>query len=144
MPFFFHPVLDLVPYGADHSSLGKQTEKTAHWLGLEISPDPIPDQVVFIRSDHYSFIKNGIPALFIKSGFMTVPSDTFNRARTDVEWRSNIYHKPQDDMNQAFDFDAAATHVKVNFLIGYLAANDPRAPVWNKGDFFGNRFTNKK
>ena len=115
MPFFFHPVLDIVPYGADHSSLGIQTAKAAKLLGLKISPDPFPEQVVFIRSDHYSFIKKGIPALFIKSGFMTVPSDTVDRAKSDVGWRSSIYHTPQDDMSQPFLFDAATTHVKINF-----------------------------
>lgn len=140
MPFFFHPVLDIVPYGADHSSLGVQTEKAAKLLGLKISPDPIPEQVVFIRSDHYSFIKKGIPALFIKSGFMTVPSDTTDRSRTDVAWRSTIYHTPQDDMNQPFDFTAAATHVKVNFLIGLFVSNEINSPVWNKNDFFGLKF----
>ncbi|MGZ3755398.1 MAG: M28 family metallopeptidase [Mucilaginibacter sp.] len=140
MPFFFHPVLDIVPYGADHSSLGKQTAQAAKILGLKISPDPFPEQVVFIRSDHYSFIRKGIPALFIKSGFMTVPSDTVNRAISDVAWRSTTYHTPMDNMNQAFDFKAATTHVKVNFLIGYLVANDTGIPVWNPGDFFGKRF----
>jgi hypothetical protein len=140
MPFFFHPVLDIVPYGADHSSLGKQTAQAAKILNLKISPDPFPEQVVFIRSDHYSFIRKGIPALFIKSGFMTVPSDTVNRAISDVAWRSTTYHTPMDNMNQAFDFKAATTHVKVNFLIGYLVANDTGIPVWNPGDFFGKRF----
>ena len=140
MPFFFHPVLDIVPYGADHSTLGKQTEKAAKMLDLKISPDPIPEQVVFIRSDHYSFIKKGIPALFIKSGFMTVPSDTTDRSRTDVSWRSSIYHTPQDDMNQPFDFNAATTHVKINFLIGLFTANEIQPPAWNKNDFFGLKF----
>lgn len=140
MPFFFHPVLDIVPYGADHSSLGNQTKKAADLLGLKISPDPFPEQVVFIRSDHYSFIKKGIPALFIKSGFMTVASDTVDRAKSDVGWRSTIYHTPKDDMNQPFDFKAATMHVKVNFLIGYYVSNDVSAPVWNKGDFFGKKF----
>ncbi|MDQ6815644.1 MAG: M28 family metallopeptidase [Bacteroidota bacterium] len=143
MPFFFHPVLDIVPYGANHSSLGKQTEKAAKMLDLKISPDPFPEQVVFIRSDHYSFIKKGIPALFIKSGFMTVASDTTDRSKSDVGWRSTIYHTPQDDMNQPFDFNAATTHVKVNFLIGYFVCNDPDKPTWNKGDFFGQKFTTK-
>lgn len=144
MPFFFHPVLDIVPYGADHSSLGKQTEKAAQMLGLKIGTDPFPEQVVFIRSDHYSFIKKGIPALFIKSGFMTVPGDTVNRAKSDVGWRSTIYHTPQDDMSQAFDFNAATTHVKINFLIGYFVCEDANAPVWNKGDFFGQKFKRKE
>lgn len=144
MPFFFHPVLDIVPYGADHSSLGKQTKKAANMLGLKISPDPFPEQVVFIRSDHYSFIKKGIPALFIKSGFMTVPQDTVNRAKSDLGWRSTIYHTPQDDMNQPFDFKAATTHVKINFLIGYFVCQEADAPVWNKGDFFGQKFKPKE
>ena len=71
---------------------------------------------------------------------MTVPSDTVNRAISDVAWRSTTYHTPMDNMNQAFDFKAATTHVKVNFLIGYLVANDTGIPVWNPGDFFGKRF----
>lgn len=143
MPFFFHPVLDIVPYGADHSSLGLQTEKAAEILGLKISPDPIPEQVVFTRSDHYSFIKKGIPALFIKSGFMTVPQDKVDRAKSDVDWRSTVYHSPQDDMNQLFDFDAATMHVKINFLIGYFVCNETLAPVWNNDDFFGEKFKKK-
>ena len=144
MPFFFHPVLDIVPYGADHSSLGKQTERAAKELNLKISPDPFPEQVVFIRSDHYSFIKKGIPALFIKSGFMTVPSDTVNRARTDVAWRTSPYHRPGDDMSQPFDFNGATVHVKINFLIGYYVSMEQPSPSWNKGDFFGQLFARKE
>jgi len=140
MPFFFHPVLDIVPYGALHSSLSAQVQAAASYLGLGIAPDPFPEQVVFIRSDHYSFIRQGIPSLFIKSGFKTVPGDTTDRSRSDVAWRSTTYHTPQDDMSQAFDFNAAATHVKLNFLIGLLVCEDPTRPTWNKGDFFGGRF----
>jgi hypothetical protein len=143
MPFFFHPILDIVPYGADHSSLGLQTKKAADMLGLKISPDPFPEQVVFIRSDHYSFIKKGIPALFIKSGFMSTPGDPTDWSKADVAWRITTYHTPQDDMSQAFDFDAATMHVKVNFLIGYLVANEDTSPYWNAGDFFGNKLSKK-
>jgi Zn-dependent M28 family amino/carboxypeptidase len=140
MPFFFHPVLDIVPYGALHSSLSRQVESTAKYMDLKIGPDPFPEQVVFIRSDHYSFIRKGIPALFIKSGFMTIPSDTVDRSRSDVDWRRTTYHTPQDDMSQPFDFNAAATHVKLNFLIGLLVCQDSGRPTWNKDDFFGGRF----
>ena len=130
----------IVPYGADHSTLSNQTQAAAAYLGLGIGPDPFPEQVVFIRSDHYSFIRQGIPALFIKSGFKTVASDTVDRSRSDVDWRKTTYHTPQDDMSQTFDFNAAATHVKLNFLIGLLVCEDAGRPEWNKGDFFGGRF----
>ena len=144
MPFFFHPVLDIVPYGADHSSLSQQVQAAAGYMGLGIGPDPFPEQVVFIRSDHYSFIRKGIPSLFIKSGFKTVAADTVDRSRSDVDWRRTTYHTPQDDMSQAFDFDAAATHVKLNFLIGLLICEDKERPSWNKGDFFGGRLGNSQ
>ncbi|MEP2671584.1 MAG: M28 family peptidase [Cyclobacteriaceae bacterium] len=140
MPFFFHPVLDIVPYGAQHSTLAKPLTATAKYLNIGIGPDPFPEQVVFIRSDHYSFIRRGIPALFIKSGFKTVPEDKVDRSISDVAWRSTTYHKPNDDMNQDFNFEAAGTHVKVNFLTGYQVANDPQRPTWNPGDFFGGKF----
>jgi len=140
MPFFFHPVLDIVPYGALHSTLSRQVEAAAGYMGLGIGPDPFPEQVVFIRSDHYSFIRQGIPSLFIKSGFKTVASDTVDRSHSDVDWRRTTYHTPQDDMSQAFDFNAGATHVKLNFLIGLLVADEVARPVWNPGDFFGGRF----
>ena len=143
MPFFFHPISDVVPYGVQHSSLSKQVEEATKILNLKISTDPFPEQVVFVRSDHFSFIKKGIPALFIKSGFMTSQSDTVNRAKSDVAWRTSTYHTPQDDMSQAFDFDAALTHVRLNFLIGLLVANEPMRPEWNKGDFFGKKFGKK-
>jgi hypothetical protein len=71
---------------------------------------------------------------------MSVPSVTTNWSRSDVEWRRTTYHTPQDDMSQAFDFNAAATHVKLNFLIGFLVCQDNSRPSWNKGDFFGGRF----
>ncbi len=144
MPFFFHPILDIVPYGAQHSSLSNEVNKAAAMLNLKISPDPFPEQVVFIRSDHYSFIKKGIPSLFIKSGFMTVKEDTVNRAKSDVGWRSSIYHTPQDDMRQSFNFDAGAMHVKVNFLIGFFVSNGTARPTWNERDFFGGKFGKKQ
>ena len=140
MPFFFHPVLDIVPYGAQHSSLSIQVEEAARYLNLAIGPDPFPDQVLFIRSDHFSFIKKGIPSLFIKSGFKTTDADTTDRSVTDVAWRRTTYHTPQDDSAQAFDFGGAATHVKLNFLVGYLIANAPSRPSWHRGDFFGGKF----
>ncbi|MDH4295832.1 MAG: M28 family metallopeptidase [Cyclobacteriaceae bacterium] len=140
MPFFFHPVLDIVPYGAQHSSLSEPLGVAAKYLNLGIGPDPFPEQVVFIRSDHYSFIRKGIPSLFIKSGFKTTPDDQVDRSISDVAWRKTTYHTPQDDMSQPFNYEGAATHVKINFLTGYLVADKAERPTWKYGDFFGGKF----
>ena len=139
MPFFFYPLNDIIPHGIQHSSLRGPVEATADYLKIKITPDPAPEEVVFTRSDHYSFIKKGIPALFIKGGIIS-GDPTKDGAQLIADWRKTIYHKVNDEMDQPFDFNAAAMHVKTNFLIGYLVANDAKRPTWNNGDFFGSKF----
>ncbi len=139
MPFLYHPLLDIVPYGAQHSSLVAPVTKAAQHLGIGLADDPIPEQVLFVRSDHYSFVKQGVPSLFIKSGFKTGSPDV-DGAKLNAEYRRDVYHKPNDDMSQAFDFEAGASHAKLNFLTGWLVAQETARPSWNPGDFFGGLF----
>jgi hypothetical protein len=57
------------------------------------------------------------------------------------DWTEAHYHKPSDEFREdAFNFDAALTYVKLNFLIGWQVANTKSRPTWNKDDFFGNTF----
>jgi len=139
MPFLFHRLLDIVPYGAQHSSLADPVAKAAAHLGVGLATDPIPEQVLFIRSDHYSFVRQGVPSLFIKSGFQTGDPSKDGGA-INAAYRSDVYHKPNDDMSQPFDFEAGAMHARLNFLIGWLVAQTEARPGWNPGDFFGQLF----
>ena len=138
MPFFFHPLLDIVPYGIEHSSMAGAVKAAAQFVGVEIAKDPIPEQSVFMRSDHFSFVRQGIPAIYVKSGSTT--GDSRDGTKLNLAWRATTYHTPQDDMNQPFDWNAAARHVQLQFLIGYLTAQADSRPVWNEGDFFGTKF----
>ncbi len=139
MPFLFHPLLDIVPYGAQHSTLSGPVSRAAQHLGITLADDPIPEQVLFIRSDHYSFVRQGIPSLFIKSGFKT-GDPARDGAAINAAYRRDVYHKPNDDMSQPFDFEAGAAHARLNFLTGWLVAQDTARPSWNPGDFFGGLF----
>lgn len=138
MPFLFHPLLDIVPYGAEHSTLSEAVTAAAERMGLAIGPDPIPEQVLFIRSDHYAFVRQGVPALFIKSGFET--GDDRDGGAINTAFRQDRYHTPQDESDQGFDFEAGADHARVNFLTGYWVAMQDAAPSWNPGDFFEETF----
>ena len=101
--------------------------------------DPIPEQVLFIRSDHFSFVRQGVPSLFIKSGFKT-GDPARDGAAINAAYRRDVYHKPNDDMSQPFDFEAGAAHARLNFLTGWLVAQETARPAWNAGDFFGELF----
>jgi Zn-dependent M28 family amino/carboxypeptidase len=131
------PLSDIVAFGAEHSSLGDPVGRAARAYGLELAPDPIPQEVIFIRSDQFPFVRKGIPAIFMVSWFDNEDPESLERFGS---WMSEFYHSPRDDMRQPMDFDAGATFARVNLLTAYLVADAPAAPVWNPGDFFGERF----
>ena len=134
------PLQDIVAFGAEHSSLDGVIKKAAARMHLVESPDPMPEEVVFIRSDQYSFVKQGIPAVFPVPGFKSDDAK-INPAAIFQNWEKTRYHQPQDDIDQpGLDFDAAAKYARFVFLCGYLITEDPQRPTWNKGDFFGDHY----
>ncbi len=135
MPTIIAPLLSVAPLGAEHSTLINQVNEAARFMGLDVEPDPEPKENRFVRSDQYSFIKQGIPALHIKYGNKTADGKN-NLAEIVAPWRAKYYHKPQDDINGIFDFEAGRKYAQINFLIGYLVANDVVRPSWNPGDIF--------
>jgi hypothetical protein len=136
MVLLLRPLTKVVAVGAQHSSFGPVMERAAAAAGLELIPDPMPAEVVFIRSDQFSFIKQGIPAVFPVSG-----NDGSATGRDEVgHWRTGHYHSPSDDMSQPFDWASGARFTSMAFWATWLAADSPQRPSWNPGDFFGNRF----
>jgi Zn-dependent M28 family amino/carboxypeptidase len=138
--FMLYPLTDVIAFGAEHSSLESVIQRAAKRMGIVESPDPIPTQTVFIRSDQYSFVKQGIPAVMPSPGFSS--SDGSKKAfDTAMKWMGDTYHSPQDDMNQPnLDFDAAAKFARFTFLCGYYVTQDTPRPTWNKPDFFGDQY----
>jgi hypothetical protein len=134
------PLRDIVAFGAEHSSLGGVVERAAKRLNLSRSADPMPQEVVFIRSDQYSFVKQGIPAIYPIAGFKS-SDPKIDPAAIFEKWEETRYHQPQDDMEQpGLDFDAAVHYAKFIFLCGYYVTQDPQRPRWNAGDFFGDLY----
>ena len=92
----------------------------------------------FIRSDQFSFIRQGVPALVLNGGYQA------RDGKTDVpallkEFRATHYHQPSDAPSLPIDYAAAADLARVNLRIALDAANGPR-PQWKPGDFFAQKF----
>jgi len=130
---------DVVGLGAEHSSLSRELADVAQHMNLEVSPDPMPEEVYFVRSDQYSFVRQGVPAVFLSEGFKTM-NPSLNGKSISLEWESTIYHTPQDDMKQKLKFDAGAKFARVDMAIGYEVAQETERPHWNAGDFFLIKF----
>jgi Zn-dependent M28 family amino/carboxypeptidase len=140
MPTIIAPLLAVVPLGAQHSTLFNSVKKAAGYLKLDIEDDPEPEQNRFTRSDQYSFVEQGIPALHIKYGDKTAEPGKKLSDQVKV-WRPEFYHQPQDELESGiFDFGAGKKYVQLCFLISYVTAQENARPTWNKGDFFDDRF----
>jgi hypothetical protein len=138
------PLEDVIPFGAEHSSLGGVVRKAAARMRLAISPDPMPEEVVFIRSDQYSFVRQGVPAVFPVPGFKS-DNPKIDPTAIFKNWEKIRYHHPSDDMEQpGLLFDEAAKYGRFVFLCGYFIAQETERPEWNRGDFFGEHYGKKK
>ncbi len=139
MPLFLFPVADLVAFGSEHSSLLHPVEKAAEKEGFTLTPDPIPEEGLFRRSDQYSFVRAGIPAIYLIPGFTSVDPEIDGEALFNAHLKDH-YHKPSDDLSRHVDWDSAERFGRANTRIGFEIANENTRPVWNEGDFFGEKF----
>ena len=139
MFLMIYPVGDVVPLGGEHSSLGAMSATAAHAAGFDVSPDPYPEEVRFIRSDQYSFVKAGIPAIHLKPGNKST-DPSIDGAKLTRDWLRTIYHSPKDDLSQTFDWASGARYAETNLRLVRAVANAPSRPSWTPGDFFGETF----
>ena len=139
MPILTYEFADVIAFGANHSDLQQSVEKAAANADIELSPDPWPEQALFTRSDHYAFVKQGVPAVFMVPGLKS-KDPSVDGSKVFGQFLSTHYHKPSDDINQPFNWKAAETFTKVNAQIGWTLANQEDKPQWNEGDFFGETF----
>ena len=142
MPLFLFPLSDLVGFGADHSSLGPLTEVAAAAEGFILTPDPYPEENIFRRSDQYSFVKKGIPAIYLDGGFGSTDPNFDGEALVKEHLKLH-YHEPSDDLSRPLDWDSAVRFTRAITRIGWSIANDDERPTWNEGDFFGDLFAPK-
>jgi hypothetical protein len=138
-PGSYFPMKDVVALGAEHSTLGDEVASAAKQMGYDLSPDPMPEEVSFIRSDQYSFVLQGVPAVDVEDGVKSTDPKIDGLAVI-KKWLVTRYHTPLDNMEQPIDFDSTAKGAVMNFLVGYQVAQHDATPTWNKGDFFGTTF----
>lgn len=134
MPVLTYEFEDVVAFGSDRSSIAAAVSSAANEMGMQLSPDPFPDQGLFTRSDHFRLVEIGVPSIFLATG-------TANGG--DAAWAEHFatnYHRPSDDMENSISFAAAAKFAEINARIALTLANADERPLWVKDDFFARQF----
>lgn len=137
MPMLLYPFTDVVAFGAGHSTLGKHVAEAVGPMKIELAADPMPQENVFVRSDHFMFVKQGVPAVFFATGWANGGEAAWS------DFLDKRYHQPNDDMTQAIDWQAAARFAEANYRVTRAMADGDTPPLWYAGDFFGDLFAPK-
>jgi len=137
MPILLYDFQDVIAFGADRSTIGPAVARAAGRVGVGLSADPMPEEGLFTRSDHYRFVEQGVPSVFLMTGFKNGGEKGFK------DFLATHYHKPTDDLNLPINYEAGARFALVNYQIARELADMPARPAWNKGDFFGTLFGKK-
>jgi len=130
MPIF--PLKKLHVQGLVESTLAADARAVGAEHNIEIAVDPEPDRNSFIRTDQYSFVLAGVPALAMKFGW-TADSPEYKAWR---QWLAQRYHSTEDNLSQPVDYAAAA---QFDAFLGDLArrvANSAGRPHYVESSFF--------
>jgi hypothetical protein len=129
----YGPVKVLVGYGVEHSSLGNLLTEVAAASGLRMIADPMPEEKSFYRSDHYFFVKKGVPGLMIL-GAPDGATDAWTERLK--KWTKADYHQPSDIVRPDWDWSGARTIAQVMLVMGLRVANDESMPAWLPASIF--------
>lgn len=124
----------VVAYGGEHSTISAQIDTALSALGVVQIEDPSPEEAYFVRSDHYSFVKAGIPSVMLEPIPVEASKPLYD------EFQEKHYHKVSDQIGLPLDWEAAGKFALVNYLIARQMADADEAPRWYDDSYFGNAF----
>jgi Zn-dependent M28 family amino/carboxypeptidase len=130
LPLF--PFKIVMAQGLEESDLGDHLHIVARDAAVQVQADPEPDRNRFIRSDQYSFIRRGVPALAFKFGYEKGSQEE----KIHKEWTKKRYHAPSDDLTQPVDREAAARFNRLLLALVERVGNQPERPRWKPDSFF--------
>ncbi len=134
MPLLLYDFRDVIAFGAEHSTLANAVAEAGKSMGVASTADPMPQESLFVRSDHYRFVTRGVPSVFLMTGYAN---------GGEPKWKSflaGVYHSPKDDLSQAIDWNAAGRFGELNYRIARTLADADQRPMWYRGSYFGETF----
>jgi Peptidase family M28 len=137
MPLLLYDFTDVVAFGASHSTIADAFRQAGAAMGVTLSPDPMPEQAIFVRSDHYAMVKVGVPAVMLATGMANGGRAAWTK------YLGNDYHRPSDDLSQPINWNSAAKFTELNYRVVRTLADSQTRPQWYVHDYFGDLYAPK-
>ena len=130
------PMNDITVVGMGASELDDHLAEAAAMVGRTLRPDPEPEKGFYYRSDHFSFAKVGVPAIYTDSGIDHVEHGTQWTLARRADYTSNRYHKPSDEFDPEWDLTGALDDLGLLFRVGHRLVTSDDWPNWRTGNEF--------
>lgn len=131
--------IDMAPLGYSHSTLSEAADFAAKLMNLKIDDNKQAETDYIARSDQISFIKTGVPSLFIAGG-QTALNPRINGKKVFDKWMKKTYSSPFDDLHQEYSEKAFLTAIKFDFLTTYYVANVLQEIRWNTDSWLYKKY----
>jgi Zn-dependent M28 family amino/carboxypeptidase len=130
---------DLSSLGLGQTTLDSLIADAAKAQGRTVVPDAEPEKGLYYRSDHFEFVRQGVPAVNARGGvdYVGKPSEFGLQKR--AEYTQNDYHKVSDEVKPDWDLAGAVEDLQLLLTVGYRVAQGSRFPEWLPGTEFRAR-----
>ena len=109
---------DVTILGGGESGLDRHIISAAAAQGRYVVFDDDNSDGWFFRSDHWNFVRRGVPAVVIKAG-----KDLVNPDKPNKYPQPSWYHKPNDEYRDDWDIEGSIANVNLMFSVGLTLAN---------------------
>ena len=127
---------DISVVGLGMSTLDDYVKAVAAEQGRVVKPDAEPEKGFYYRSDHFSFAKQGVPALDAGAGIDYIGRPEGWGLEMRNRYTTRDYHKPSDTVKPDWDLSGAVKDLQLLAEVGYRIANAREYPTWNPGTEF--------
>ncbi len=121
----------VLQYGKDMSEMEDYLLSAAKAQNRSVKLDPVPQNGLFFRSDHFSFAKQGVPSLL----FMSLGD-------TDPEYITHRYHKVTDIYSAEWSLGGIKQDIELIIAIATKLANNNDWPKWTSDSDFKTKRLN--
>ncbi|GLH73298.1 hypothetical protein GETHLI_18000 [Geothrix limicola] len=126
---FVAPTRDIgLPFG-ERSTLGEVGAAVAKASGLMIAPARPDTGGGYFRSDHYSFVQAGVPALSVGGGHDYLGADPA-ALKAKAATYGKRYHQVTDEYDPTWDLRGMAQQAQFTFDLGQALANADTRPAF--------------
>jgi hypothetical protein len=144
LPMLIFPMNTITTWGAERTSFKEAAAAEVALEGFEARPYPYPDEEVgdIKRGDQYSFLRKGIPFVWMMEGVGSSDATVDGLARINAFYDDH-YHQVSDDLSQPIHWDSARRYARASARVARRLAIEDEAPAWKEGDFYGEKFGQK-